>query len=1363
MATTLTNATFSNTYKDDYTDSDGYYRILFNSGRTLQARELTQAQTIINNQIKRMASDIYVEGSVISEGSLNPNPLYEFVKLNTSVNALPSSYNDLIGTSFTGQTSGVVAKVIEVVPVEGSDPATLYVQYTNTASSPAATTAPIRFNPGENIDNGSTTLSIQTTNTVANPALGVGYRVSVGAGVYYAKGFFIFTEAQSIILSKYTDDPTAEIGFKITEEIVTTADDVDLFDNQGSTPNQSAPGADRYRIRLTLINKINLAADENFIHVATIDEGSVRSAVVVSDRYNVPNEVTAIRISENSGDYIVSPFSLLFEPDSADIAFLNMKVSPGVAVVEGHRAARKVGTHIRVPKATSTLEINNEVTPVDFGNYVIVNPVGGTSGLPNINVFELMNLYDATGGTGSVIGTTRVRAVTEDGANLKYHLFDIKLNSGQAFRDVKSIGTGSTNYFNPILESSKAVLKEVSKNNLLFNLPNIRPQTITDLNFTVQRRFGSLTADASGNISMPTLTSTEAYTNTGDWLIADVDSDVWTGSTSVTLSGDATNGTISGGPTNGGSGYSGSIEVLAYVNKSAGSIRSKTLTSNSVTRTMDSDGNGFKYLRLDKADIYDVQEVIDANDSSISYANRFTLDNGQRDNFYGLGKMVLNSGNSAPGSNIHIKYRYFNHGTSGDFFAVNSYSGQVNYGNIPDHTLANGQKVQLRNVLDFRSVQDSAEGYTNSSLGARVSQLPQPGNLVSGDVTYYLQQAGKLVIDTQGQLIYVKGEEAFEPRFPTAPDRTLPLYNIRFGANTLNDSDVTVKRIDHKRFTMKDIESLEKRVDAIEELASLSLLEIATSNFEVLDSAGLNRTKSGVVVDNFTTHVLSATNYGDYRASIDPLRMNMRPSFNEDNIRLIYDSDQSINTIRKGDNVYLKHTEKAYIDQSLASKAIQINPFSVIVYEGVATLSPTSDEWKDVVYTAPRIVSGGTLLDTKNAVGWKKWEWNWGGTALEDLVVGSKESKKNVKGNTTTTYVNKVASEETILEVIGDKVVQLIDIPWMRSRKIYFKVDGLRPNSKVFAFFDEKSVANWVRSEPFEFYSDGSTDYGNTKNNATEHPDGPTALQTDAEGSITGSFFIPNNNTIRFSTGIRQFKLLDISINKEEDALCIARANYAAKGTLEKRRETILSTRLLVIQGSKKSVTKKPPSGGGGGFDGYEGGDGNGGGAPDCGSPDDGGGGNGGSCDAGGSSGGGGGGGSTGGGCFAAGTLFRMADYSLKRIEHIVPGDIMLGGGSVYAIMQGDGMREEWYNYNGVHVTGTHPVYHNGTWVRVHETNSPRVEKQPVYYSLMNGKHLMISEDGHTFTDFVEIDSEIGGRSEWMIDMLNDTQKGKVA
>ena len=47
MATTLTEQSLRSTYKDDYKDSDNYHRILFNAGRALQARELTQMQTII--------------------------------------------------------------------------------------------------------------------------------------------------------------------------------------------------------------------------------------------------------------------------------------------------------------------------------------------------------------------------------------------------------------------------------------------------------------------------------------------------------------------------------------------------------------------------------------------------------------------------------------------------------------------------------------------------------------------------------------------------------------------------------------------------------------------------------------------------------------------------------------------------------------------------------------------------------------------------------------------------------------------------------------------------------------------------------------------------------------------------------------------------------------------------------------------------------------------------------------------------------------------------------------------------------------------------------------------------------------------
>ena len=135
------------------------------------------------------------------------------------------------------------------------------------------------------------------------------------------------------------------------------------------------------------------------------------------------------------------------------------------------------------------------------------------------------------------------------------------------------------------------------------------------------------------------------------------------------------------------------------------------------------------------------------------------------------------------------------------------------------------------------------------------------------------------------------------------------------------------------------------------------------------------------------------------------------------------------------------------------------------------------------------------------------------------------------------------------------------------------------------------------------------------------------------------------------------------------------------------------------------------------------------------------------------------GGGSVGGGCFEKGTLFKMADGTTKCVEDIKPGDKMYKGGLVYAVMQGDGLLEDWYNYNGIHVTSGHPVLDNGVWKRVSETSSKKaIDKREVYYSLMNTNHLMIAENGTEFTDFVEISADIGGRGEWMMEMLNQRQ-----
>ena len=129
MPNTFNNTTFSTTYHDDFKDSDNFHRLLFNDGRTLQARELTQSQTIINKDMRRFADNIYKEGAVIKPGGITINDEYEFVKLNTTSGATPTA--SYLGATLTGATSGIVAKVIEVVASTASDPSTLYVEYTD--------------------------------------------------------------------------------------------------------------------------------------------------------------------------------------------------------------------------------------------------------------------------------------------------------------------------------------------------------------------------------------------------------------------------------------------------------------------------------------------------------------------------------------------------------------------------------------------------------------------------------------------------------------------------------------------------------------------------------------------------------------------------------------------------------------------------------------------------------------------------------------------------------------------------------------------------------------------------------------------------------------------------------------------------------------------------------------------------------------------------------------------------------------------------------------------------------------------------------------------------------------------------------
>ena len=1151
MTTQFTQQIFSSTYKDDFKDSDSYHRILFNSGRALQARELTQLQTIIQAEMERLGRHLFKEGAAINPGGVMVNNQYEFIKLDSTVNPLPPEASELVGVELT-TTGGIIVEVLEAIDADGNDPATLYVRYISTASG-ISSDQPIRVAPSDNLTAAGYTFTIQATNTITNPAVGKGTKAYIHGGDFFTQGHFVFAAQQSAIISKYTTTPSVDIGFKVEQFIVTTADDVELFDNQGATPNLSAPGADRYQIKLTFSTRTDIANDENFVYVAKVVDGQIGSQVTGVDDYNKINDVMAIRTKEESGNYISKKFTLKFDDNGDNLDFV---VSPGTAYVNGYRANRDVSTVIPVAKPRTTVTQNNEVVAANYGNYILSDD---NKGIANTNNIQSMSLFDTKQGVGNVIGTARVRFIEEDDGNThRLYLMMIEMQTGQTFRDVRSIGTSTTNYWDFLLENSQAVLKNVSNTSLLFALPSDRPQALSDISLTVQRRFVTQTS-AAGAATISLTATGETFADTNDWVMAANSSAVV--SPTVTGAG-SQSASIIGGPAS-----SSGFEILAYVNKAAGIVRSKTLVTVSETITPDgTTGN----VTLTHPDVYRVVEILANSSSGASLAPRFTIDNGQRDNYYAQGVLNLKGGQSAATGDVYVTYDYFQHGTAGDFFAVNSYTGQIDYADIPNHTLADGTVINVRDFLDFRPVVDSSGSFGS---GSTINELPKNADLIQADVNYYNAKACSVIISTNGLITVQESTESLSPSNPETPSDALEIYRVTMKPYTISSTDVNMQAISAKRFTMADIGRLEKRLDNLEEVTSLNLLELNTSSLDVLDADGLSRIKSGFFVDNFADQARSATFSPEYRASIDPNEKIMRPQHVENNIRYIYDDAKSSNTVKKGDNVYLTYDHVTYLDQSLASGSVNVNPFAVVTNRGWLEITPSSDEWRETRYIADRVIDGGLRIETDQATLWNNWAWNWTGNETVGTTVGSNEV-----GRTTTTA--RVIADETIREIVDDRVVDVALIPFMRSKKIYFRAIGLRPNTRHFAYFDNTPVADWVRAETFTRSSDDPIDFGTEYANATGHPQGVTVLTTDVEGRLEGSFFLPSTNDIKFRAGQSEFKLLDLSSPTEQNASSIASTSYVSQGVLERRQRDILSTRILKV--GSESVTR-PESGGGGG------------------------------------------------------------------------------------------------------------------------------------------------------------------------------------
>ena len=114
---------------------------------------------------------------------------------------------------------------------------------------------------------------------------------------------------------------------------------------------------------------------------------------------------------------------------------------------------------------------------------------------------------------------------------------------------------------------------------------------------------------------------------------------------------------------------------------------------------------------------------------------------------------------------------------------------------------------------------------------------------------------------------------------------------------------------------MRDIGRLKDRIETLEYYTSLNLLERDAESFEIQDANGLNRFKSGFVVDNFAGHSVGDVGHKDYKIAIDMEENEARPVCVMRNISLTEvastDTARTSAGYRKtGDLITLDYTSK---------------------------------------------------------------------------------------------------------------------------------------------------------------------------------------------------------------------------------------------------------------------------------------------------------------------------------------------------------------------------------------------------------------------------------------------------------------------
>lgn len=426
--------------------------------------------------------------------------------------------------------------------------------------------------------------------------------------------------------------------------------------------------------------------------------------------------------------------------------------------------------------------------------------------------------------------------------------------------------------------------------------------------------------------------------------------------------------------------------------------------------------------------VSNIQQVTVGNYLNIT--NRYDLDKGQREQYYDYSRIVRKINFPEPTRKLLVVYNYYSVPSNdlGDLYTVESYAQERFTTDIPilRNSLRSTDTLDFRpRVSEFASSTSSPFSFSSRNFGSSGNNptlvvTPNESSLVG--YSYYLPRIDKLVLDSLGNFSLIKGVSALDPKEPTNIESAMDIATINLPAYLYNPDDATVTLVDNRRYTMRDIGKLEDRITNLETVTSLSLLELDTKTLQVQDADGLSRFKSGFFVDDFKNNNLLDLLNPDCKCDVDTANQELNtpldfyslkpelallPSINTDTADFSSNLELLDSNVRKtGDLITLDYNEIGWIEQPLASRVENVNPFNMIEFIGRMELSPASDNWVRNVF-----IDGG---------------------------------ERTITGDFDGSYVEtiKVSSEPDT---------------HIRSRNVAFGAGGLKPVTRYYQFFDSTS------------------------------------------------------------------------------------------------------------------------------------------------------------------------------------------------------------------------------------------------------------------------------------------------------------------